>query len=129
MRLGAGKRFVEPNWKRRLAYFLLGEPHVPGWIRLQHVLRQIRALNVNGSAAKVLDAGCSRGDLSVYLAERHPSWSFVGVELMPDRVEIAERIRQKACLANVRYQVADLCDLPFKRSEEHTSELQSHSFI
>ena len=37
MRLGEGKKYVERDWKRRAAYTLLGEPHVPGSIRLQHV--------------------------------------------------------------------------------------------
>ena len=114
MRLGAGKRFVEADWKRRWAYALLGEPHVPGWIRLQHVIRQVQGLGFNGQPLRFLDAGCSRGDLSLYLAERHPSWSFLGVELEPERVAMAEKIRRETGLVNVRYQVADLCALPYE---------------
>lgn len=114
MRLGAGKRLVEADWRRRWAYALLGEPHVPGWIRLQHVIGQIHGLGLNGHPLRFLDAGCSRGDLSLYLAERHPNWSFLGVELEPERVQMAEKIRRRAGLGNVKFQVADLCALPFE---------------
>jgi SAM-dependent methyltransferase len=114
MRLGAAKQFVEQDWKRRWSYVLLGEPHVPGWIRLQHVLRELRRLGLDRSPIRFLDAGCSRGDLITYLAERHPQWSFVGLELEPDRVEKAETIRRRMSLTNVSYLRADICRLPFQ---------------
>jgi SAM-dependent methyltransferase len=114
VRLGEGKRFIEKDWKRRAAYTLLGEPHVPGWIRLQHVLRSIRLLPLDGKPVRFLDAGCSRGDLLTYLAERHRQWSFVGLELEGDRVEMAETIRRRANLRNISYLRADICHLPFQ---------------
>lgn len=113
-RLGEGKKFVEPDWKRRLAYSLVGEPHVPGWIRLNHVIRQINALLLNGRAVKVLDAGSGRGDLLNYLAERHPSWQCTGIEVLPERIEKAQTISNKLGLKNVRYQQGDICNLPFE---------------
>lgn len=114
MRLGEGKKYVEKDWKRRAAYTLLGEPHVPGWIRLQHVLRSIGNLPLNGKPVKLLDAGCSRGDLLTYLAERHPRWSLVGLELEGDRIEMAETIRRRVNAQNVSYLRADICHLPFR---------------
>lgn len=114
MRLGEGKKFTEKDWKRRFAYSLLGEPHLPGWIRLQHVLRSLRGLPLNGHPVRFLDAGCSRGDLLTYLAEQHPNWKFVGLELEGDRIEMAETIRQRVDLQNVSYLRADICRLPFE---------------
>jgi tRNA G46 methylase TrmB len=103
LRLGAAKQFVEQDWKRRWAYALLGEPHVPGWIRLQHVLRELRGLGFDQSAIRLLHAGCSRGDLLTFLAERHPQWRLVGLELEADRVEKAETIRRRLSLWNLSY--------------------------
>jgi len=114
LRLGAGKQFVEQDWKRRWAYVLLGEPHVPGWIRLQHVLRELGGLGLDGSSIRILDAGCSRGDLLTFLAERHPHWRLVGLELEADRVEKGEAIRRRLDLRNVSYLRADICQLPFE---------------
>lgn len=114
MRLGEGKKFTEKDWKRRFAYSLLGEPHLPGWIRLQHVLRSLRGLPLNGHPVRFLDAGCSRGDLLTYLAEQRPNWKFVGLELEGDRIEMAETIRQRVDLQNVSYLRADICRLPFE---------------
>jgi SAM-dependent methyltransferase len=114
MRLGEGKKFTETQWKRRLAYSLLGEPHLPGWIRLQHVLRSVQSLPLNGSGIRLLDAGCSRGDLLTFLAERKPDWKFVGLELEGDRIQMAESIRRRANLQNISYLRADICQLPFE---------------
>lgn len=114
MRLGAAKQFVERDWKRRWAFALFGEPHVPGWIRLQHVLRELRKLNLDHRPVRLLDAGCGRGDLVTYLAERHPYWQFVGLELQPDSVEMAEVIRRRLGLRNVKYLRADVCRLLFR---------------
>lgn len=114
MRLGEGKKFTETDWKRRLAYSLLGEPHLPGWIRLQHVLRSVRSLPLSRTGVRFLDAGCSRGDLLTYLAERKPDWRFVGLELEDDRINMAESIRRRTNLQNISYLRADICRLPFE---------------
>jgi SAM-dependent methyltransferase len=114
MRLGEGKKFTETHWKRRLAYSLLGEPHLPGWVRLQHVLRSVRSLPLSGSGIRFLDAGCSRGDLLTFLAEQEPDWKFVGLELEGDRIQMAESIRRCTNLQNISYLRADICQLPFE---------------
>jgi len=114
MKLGEGKKYFEKDWKRRMAYSAFGEPHVPGWIRLQHVLRSIRSLPLNGGPVRLLDAGCSRGDLMTYLAERNPHWKLFGLELEGDRVEMAESIGRRVNLKNVAYLRADICHLPFE---------------
>jgi ubiquinone/menaquinone biosynthesis C-methylase UbiE len=113
IRLGAGKRYVERNWIRRWAYTLCGEVHVPGWIRLQHVLRELANLELERPSIRLLDAGSGRGDLLTYLGERHPGWHLVGVELDPHRLKMAEEIRRKLRLSNVSYLRANVCDLPF----------------
>lgn len=114
VRLGASKQFVEPDWKRRLGYRVLGELHVPGWIRLQHILRQLDRFVPVGRPLRFLDAGCGRGDLITYLAERNPSWSFVGLELEDEPIRKAEIIRKRLGLNQVSFQQMDICNLPFK---------------
>ncbi len=113
MRLGEAKKLVENDWKRRLAYSVFGEPHIPGWIRLQHAIRAIEGLPTSEDDIRVLDAGCGRGDVSTYLAERHATWNFLGIDSEQDRVDKATKIGSELGLKNVRYQTGDLCRLPF----------------
>jgi ubiquinone/menaquinone biosynthesis C-methylase UbiE len=60
---------------------------------------------------RVLDVGCGPGDLSIRISQRcHGVW---GVDVTPEMIRIAE---QKTALepANVQFQQADACDLPFE---------------
>jgi SAM-dependent methyltransferase len=116
VRLGEGKKFIENDWKRRAAYVLCGEPHVPGWIRLQHVLRAVERTVGQRDSVRFLDAGCNRGDLVTYLAERHPGWNCSAVELDANRIAKADKIRRSIGLDNIEYLQADICRLPFENN-------------
>jgi cyclopropane fatty-acyl-phospholipid synthase-like methyltransferase len=58
----------------------------------------------------VLDAGCGDGLLSLAIAERHPGWRVVGVDLRAETLIAAtDRARERG-LANVRFLPADLTE-------------------
>ncbi len=46
MLYGREKAWGEPNWQRRLGYWLLGELHIPGRLRSWHIIRALRALGL-----------------------------------------------------------------------------------
>jgi hypothetical protein len=91
MRLGDGKKFIEDDCKRHAAYALCGEPHIPGWIRLQHVLREVERPARGRDSIRLLEAGCNRGNLT-YLGERRPGWTFCALESDAKRIANANKI-------------------------------------
>lgn len=61
-----------------------------------------------GRPLRVLDAGCGDGLLTLSLAQRHPSWSLLGVDLRADLLDGARERAAARSLGNVRFQPADL---------------------
>lgn len=57
---------------------------------------------------RVLDAGCGDGLLTLAMAERHPSWSLLGVDRREDMLEGARRRAAARSLPNVRFVAGDL---------------------
>jgi ubiquinone/menaquinone biosynthesis C-methylase UbiE len=65
------------------------------------------------AGALVLEAGCGPGAQTVILARNNPAARFVSVDISPDSLALARQAVQQAGLANVRFEQADLCQLPF----------------
>ena len=63
--------------------------------------------------ALVLEAGCGTGAQTVILARKNPAVQFVSVDISSDSLALARRAVQQAGLANVRFEQADLLQLPF----------------
>ena len=62
MLYGREKAWGEPNWQRRLGYWLLGELHIPGRLRSWHIIRALRALGLWDETPRALyDAGGGEG--------------------------------------------------------------------
>jgi trans-aconitate methyltransferase len=61
-----------------------------------------------GRPIRVLDAGSGDGLLSLALAERHPEWALVGVDLRQDLVDAASRRAAERGLGQLGFQQADL---------------------
>ena len=114
-KIGYGKSFVEKNPIKRIGYRLFGEIHIPGRIRLNHVLREIERLGLpaNGKV-RVLDAGCGRGDFTFYLAEKYPSWHVTGIELDEVKYRDACTIKERLGLGNAEIINGDLLKLDRK---------------
>ena len=64
-----------------------------------------------GSA--VLEAGCGVGAQTITLARRSPEARFTSVDVSADSLAQAERRADQAGIGNVRFQRADIFDLPF----------------
>lgn len=71
----------------------------------------------------VLEAGCGVGAQTVTLAQRSPDARFTSVDISADSIAEAKRMTDAAGLSNVRFQRADIFDLPF------ASESFDHAFV
>ena len=65
------------------------------------------------SGMSLLDCGCGPGTITVGLAEATAPGEVVGIDLEPSMIERANAFASERQVANVRFQVADIHDLPF----------------
>jgi len=102
---------LDPGRSRfeRMYANLFGAPANGLRIRLRRVLPA-----TDGACRAILDAGCGSGVFSFELAKRHPQAQVTGVELEPDLVARANRIAERAGLANCRFQQGDVTKLDFR---------------
>jgi SAM-dependent methyltransferase len=63
--------------------------------------------------SQVLEAGCGVGAQTVTLARRSPRAFFTSVDISPDSLQAAKAATEAAGLTNVRFEQADVFDLPF----------------
>jgi SAM-dependent methyltransferase len=61
----------------------------------------------------VLEAGCGTGAQTVIIAPQNPQCSFISIDVSPDSLSKAEDGIKEKNIQNVRFQVADVFDLPF----------------
>ncbi len=64
-------------------------------------------------AGKVLEAGCGIGAQTVLLAPKNPGCTFISVDIAEESLAVAERTIREKNIQNVRFQVANVFDLPF----------------
>jgi SAM-dependent methyltransferase len=77
--------------------------------RLRFSLVEQVLARVGGSERMcVLDAGCGDGLLALALAERHPGWRLLGVDLREELLRVARGRALARNLPNVRFERADL---------------------
>lgn len=50
-----------------------------------------------------LDIGCARGQFLIQMAQRHPDWNFLGVEIREPLVRRANEIRAELMLTNLHF--------------------------
>ena len=65
------------------------------------------------AGSQVLEAGCGVGAQTVTLARRSPEAHFTSIDIAPDSLEAAKAATKAAGLTNVRFEEADVFDLPF----------------
>jgi 2-polyprenyl-3-methyl-5-hydroxy-6-metoxy-1,4-benzoquinol methylase len=112
MLYGQEKAFGEADWRRRLGYRTVGEIHVPGRLRIWHVIKELRRLGLwNPRPLTVLDAGGGEGSFCYFMARRFPGWRVVLGDNAPSTLERAAAIRQALGLGNLELREMDLLDL------------------
>ncbi|MGD8318390.1 MAG: methyltransferase domain-containing protein, partial [Myxococcales bacterium] len=95
----------------------------PKWIRFRHLLSGNGKVHSDlafpdfgiEEGDKVLDIGCGFGETALEIAEMvGPSGEVVGIDCTDAFLDVAEREREAAALANVRFELGDaqICDLP-----------------
>jgi SAM-dependent methyltransferase len=107
---GQEKWVAQTSTLKRWGYRLFGELHVPGRIRGNHITRELERLGLPRKKLRVLDAGCGRGDLAIYLARRYPHWEVVGIELSEERAAVARKSAESLGLKNVQFRLGSLED-------------------
>jgi ubiquinone/menaquinone biosynthesis C-methylase UbiE len=65
---------------------------------------------------RVLEAGCGTGAQTVFLSGSSPAAEIVSIDVSPASLELARKRVEAAGHRNVRFQLADLFDLPFEQS-------------
>jgi SAM-dependent methyltransferase len=109
---GREKAYGEPDWKRRLGYALLGELHIPGRLRVWHMIKELRRLGYwQQKPIALLDAGGGEGAFAYYCARRFPDWQVVVVDDEPNTILRGQRIKDRLQLHNLEVCHADLLDL------------------
>ena len=68
------------------------------------------------SGMSLLDCGCGPGTITLGLAEATAPGEVVGIDLEPSMIERANAFARERQVANVRFQVADIHELPFPDS-------------
>jgi len=111
MLFGREKRFGETDWKRRLGYSLLGEMHIPGRLRVWHLINVLQRLGLwRSTPLAMLDAGGGEGAFAYYCARRFPDWQVVVADDEPDTIARGLQIVEGLGLQNLQVQQADLTD-------------------
>jgi 2-polyprenyl-3-methyl-5-hydroxy-6-metoxy-1,4-benzoquinol methylase len=109
MLFGREKRHGERDWRRRIGYAVLGELHIPGRLRVWHIIRELRRLGLWSSRPlTVLDAGGGEGAFAYFLARKFPGWKVVVADNEPATIARGLRIKSRLNLANLDVREADL---------------------
>lgn len=109
MLYGSEKAAGEKDWKRRLGYTLLGEMHVPGRLRIWHVIRELRRLGLwENRSLQLLDAGGGEGAFSYHVARRFPAWRVVVADNEQETLGRGRRMKEQLGLKNLEVREADL---------------------
>ncbi|NMD16349.1 MAG: class I SAM-dependent methyltransferase [Bacteroidales bacterium] len=78
-------------------------------LRTWHVKKELRIWeSQHRETAKILDAGMGFGQYSYLLAQHHPNWEILGVDIKDDQVDDCNTFFRKAGLKNARFEMADL---------------------
>lgn len=88
--------------------------------RLYDQAYAVRELLLNDTAyppgSLVLEAGCGVGAQTVTLAKRNPGADFLSIDISAESLNKARSLVDQMRLANVRFQLGDLFNLPFRKA-------------
>jgi ubiquinone/menaquinone biosynthesis C-methylase UbiE len=97
------------------SYHLLSDKYLTS-IGYKEVLKCFKQNKFAGE--KILDLGCGSGSLTLYLAKIYTDWSFIGIDLSRNMLELAEEKLRKLNLPETqcRFIYANAQNLPFSKT-------------
>lgn len=97
-------------------------PELEAWLRATHGPAQRRRTAERNAAfllphlrpgMRLLDAGCGAGSITIGLARAVAPGEVIGIDASAERIDEARGAAATAGCENVRFEVADVCRLPF----------------
>lgn len=77
-----------------------------------HALAQIFGLAPHTlTGARILELGCAGGMNLAPQAECHPHSQFLGIDISPGQIEVAQKLAAESGLSNIHFQVGDITQL------------------
>lgn len=67
------------------------------------LVEQVLSIADAGQALKVIDLGTGTGAIALALAYERPSWQLIGVDLMPEAIELAKRNAAQLGVSNIHF--------------------------
>jgi 2-polyprenyl-3-methyl-5-hydroxy-6-metoxy-1,4-benzoquinol methylase/glycosyltransferase involved in cell wall biosynthesis len=83
------------------------EYEVPEFIHHPRFIEVAKRVSGLSEGSTVLDYGCAHGHFTNYLADQFPTINFVGIDVSPKAVTVAEEKASELNLENVTYKVED----------------------
>lgn len=115
-KFGQEQALLERSRLRQWTFRLVGSPHAGARLRLRALLQALEVLEssygFNMKIARVLDAGCGKGEYSFFLSTRYPGWQITGFELDGCKTERAQATVLFLDRPNVGFVQGDLLELP-----------------
>jgi 2-polyprenyl-3-methyl-5-hydroxy-6-metoxy-1,4-benzoquinol methylase len=112
MAFGTETSFLYRNPLKRAVVRLIGDTHYGRVLRYLYLKQTLDSSNLR--PRRVLDAGCGRGELTLYLARRYPDAEIVGVDADARALELAGQMQRAAGIEKVTFHECDLQQaLPF----------------
>jgi SAM-dependent methyltransferase len=99
----------------RLLYRVMGVADPAHYLHHRYVMGGLRAAGPFAPTA-ILDAGCGRGDHSVWLARRFPQAQVLGIDIDAPRISANQEAAARLPLTNLRFEVGDLTRLELERA-------------
>jgi SAM-dependent methyltransferase len=104
--LGSERSLLIRNPVKRALVRLIGDMHFGRVLRFMYLKRALTQLHA--SPASILDAGCGKGYIPLYLAKRFPRADVVGLDVNETDVAEANLLKAAGKLRNVTFKLHDL---------------------
>lgn len=108
VRFGAEQYVGVRSRVKRTILEALGEPHFGLRMRALYVSRFLDQVDSGG---RVLDVGCSHGQMSFWLSQTYPMAQVTGIDLNPKLIQHCNVIHKETGLDNLEFRVADILSL------------------
>lgn len=105
---GTEQRYLYHNPVKRAIVGVVGDTHYGRVLRYLYLKQALAELRLN--PRQILDAGCGRGELAMYLARRYPQAQVLAIDVSAPDLARAEEVRRAAHVTNVNFRAHDLAE-------------------